>query len=132
MKIEKIYSAPMAGVSDYPFRQMIRLFGNQTLFSDDLRRPATSMKLELEKEIDIEELKIELFGQLADNLHKMYSDKYLSYFREHNFLQNKRVRVVVNNQIFIGEVVGLDDDFCLKIVCRDMVLHIDSGEIEIL
>ena len=105
---------------------------NQTVFSDDLRRPATSMKLELKKEIDIEELKIELFGQLADNLHKMYSDKYLSYFREHNFLQNKRVRVVVNNQIFIGEVVGLDDDFCLKIVCRDMVLHIDSGEIEIL
>ena len=30
----KIYSAPMAGVSDYPFRQMVRLFGNQPLFSE--------------------------------------------------------------------------------------------------
>ena len=30
----QIFSAPMAGVSDYPFRQMIRLFGNQPLFSE--------------------------------------------------------------------------------------------------
>ena len=29
-----VMSAPMAGVSDYPFRQMVRLFGNQTLFSE--------------------------------------------------------------------------------------------------
>lgn len=29
-----VYSAPMAGVSDYPFRQMLRLFGNQVLFSE--------------------------------------------------------------------------------------------------
>jgi len=30
----RLYSAPMAGVSDYPFRQMVRLFGDQPLFSE--------------------------------------------------------------------------------------------------
>ena len=30
----KVISAPMAGVSDYPFRQMVRLFGDQCLFSE--------------------------------------------------------------------------------------------------
>ena len=34
MKTMNICSAPMAGVSDYPFRQMLRLFGNQPLFSE--------------------------------------------------------------------------------------------------
>jgi len=29
-----VYSAPMAGVSDYPFRQILRLFGSQPLFSE--------------------------------------------------------------------------------------------------
>lgn len=29
-----VYSAPMAGVSDYPFRQILRLFGDQLLFSE--------------------------------------------------------------------------------------------------
>ena len=42
------------------------------------------------------------------------------------------MRVVINNQIFIGEVIGIDDNFCLQVLSRDMLLHIDSGEIEIL
>ena len=34
MKKINLYSAPMAGVSDYPFRQMVRKFGSQLLFSE--------------------------------------------------------------------------------------------------
>ena len=59
-------------------------------------------------------------------------DKSLEYFRKHNYLLNKRVKAVVNNQTFIGEVVGIDDSFCLQVVTHGMLLHIDSGEIEIL
>ena len=105
---------------------------NQLEFSDDLRRPATSMRLWLKRKIDIDELKIELFGQIMDHFTKLYVENYLSYFREHNYLQEKRVRVTVNNQVFYGEVIGIGEDFCLKVVSRDMLLHIESGEIEIL
>ena len=54
------------------------------------------------------------------------------FFRKHNYLLNKRVRVMINEEPYIGEVVGIDDSFCLQILSRDMLLHIDSGEIEIL
>ena len=105
---------------------------NQKEFPDGLRRPATSLAVETKQDIDIEELKSRLFSNIVNNLSNLKIDDYLDYFRKHNYLQNKRVRVVINNQTFIGEVIGIDDNFCLQVLSRDMLLHIDSGEIEIL
>ena len=105
---------------------------NQKEFPDDLRRPATSLSLETKQPFDIEELKERLFSNIVNNFSSIKNEEYLEYFRQHNYLQNKRVRVVINNQVFIGEVVGIDDNFCLQVLSRDMLLHIDSGEIEIL
>ena len=105
---------------------------NQKEFPNDLRRPATSLSLEVKQTFDINELKDRLFSNIVNNFSNIKSEDYLDYFRKHNYLQNKRVRVVINNQVFIGEVVGIDDNFCLQVLSRDMLLHIDSGEIEIL
>ena len=105
---------------------------NQKEFPDNLRRPATSLSLEAKQQFDIEELRDRLFSNIVNNFNNIKSNDYLDYFRKHNYLQNKRVRVVINNQVFIGEVVGIDDNFCLQVLSRDMLLHIDSGEIEIL
>ena len=103
---------------------------NQKEFPNDLRRPATSLALELKRDVNVEKLKEKLFSQIVGSLNK--GNNNLDYFREHNYLLNKRVRVLINNEIFIGEVVGIDDSFCLQILSHDMLLHIDSGEIEIL
>lgn len=105
---------------------------NQKGFPSDLRRPATSLINELGKEIDIEEIKTALFNNIAQHYRSLAKDDYLTYFRNHNYLLNKRVKVMVNEQLFIGEVVGIDNDFFLQIKTSDMLLHIDSGEIEIL
>ena len=105
---------------------------NQKEFLLDLRRPATSLYRVLGKEVDIEQLKETLFSQIVNNLSSLKQDAHLKYLREHNYLLSKRVKVDFNNQTFIGEVVGIDDSFCLQILSRDMLLHIDSGEIEIL
>ena len=55
-----VYSAPMAGVSDFPFRQMLRLFGNQPLFSEMISaetlihtHPKTLRMLTFDKEKNI-------------------------------------------------------------------------------
>ena len=90
------------------------------------------MANELNKDINLELLKEELFPKLVNSLSNINKTEFLQYYKNHNYLQNKRVRVVINNQIFIGEVVGVDDNFCLQVLSRDMLLHIDSGEIEIL
>ena len=105
---------------------------NQKEFPDGLRRPATSLSLEIKRNLNIDELKSRLFNSIVNNFINIKLDQYLVYFRDHNYLQNKRVRVLINNEPFIGEVVGIDDNFCLQILSRDMLLHIDSGEIEIL
>ena len=105
---------------------------NQKDFPNNLRRPATSLSLEAKQPFDIEELEERLFSNIVNNFSNIKSEEYLEYFRQHNYLQNRRVRVVINNQVFIGEVVGIDDNFCLQVLSRDMLLHIDSGEIEIL
>ena len=105
---------------------------NQKEFPSNLRRPATSMANELNKDINLEELKETLFPSIVNNFNKLNKDDYLSYFNNHNYLLNKRVKVDINNQTFIGEVVGTDKSFNLQILSRDILLHIDSGEIEIL
>ena len=105
---------------------------NQKEFPDGLRRPATSLFLETKQQFDLDELRDRLFSSIVNNFNNAKSNECLDYFRKHNYLQNKRVRVVINNQVFIGEVVGIDDNFCLQVLSRDMLLHIDSGEIEIL
>ena len=105
---------------------------NQKAFPDGLRRPATSLSLELKNDVNIDELKERLFSNIVNNLTDIKESEYIDYFRKHNYLQNKRVRVVINNEIFVGEVVGIDDSFCLQVLSSDMLLHIDSGEIEIL
>ncbi len=105
---------------------------NQKAFPDGLRRPATSLSLELKNDVNIDELKERLFSNIVNNFTDIKESEYIDYFRKHNYLQNKRVRVVINNEIFVGEVVGIDDSFCLQVLSSDMLLHIDSGEIEIL
>ena len=105
---------------------------NQKEFPSDLRRPATSLSLVLNKEMDIDELKNRLFSNIVNRFNALNIEDYLDYFKNHNYLSNKRVRVSINNQVFIGEVVGIDNSFCLQVLSSDMLLHIDSGEIEIL
>ena len=105
---------------------------NQKEFPDNLRRPASSMANELKKDINLEELKETLFANIVNNFNKLDRETYLSYFNKHNYLLNKRVKVNINQQTFIGEVVGIDKNFNLQILSHDILLHIDSGEIEIL
>ena len=105
---------------------------NQKNFPDSLRRPATSLCLELKQDISVDELKNKLFNQITNALNNLNLEESLKYFREHNYLLGKRVKAMFNNQEFIGEVFGVDDSFCLQIKSRDILLHIDSGEIGIL
>lgn len=105
---------------------------NQKEFPSGLRRPATSLSLSLKEDIDIEDLRNRLFSNIVNSFSNLKTEDYLIYFRNHNYLLNKKVRVSINNQVFIDEVVGIDDSFCLQVLARDMLLHIDSGEIEIL
>ena len=105
---------------------------NQKVFPEGLRRPATSLSLETNKDFNIDEIERKLFSNIVKDISNLNEKDCLDYFRNHNYLLNKRVKVLMNDQPFIGEVIGIDDNFFLQIKTSDMLLHIDSGEIEIL
>ena len=105
---------------------------NQKVFPEGLRRPATSLSLETNKDFNIDEIEQKLFSNIVKDISNLNEKDCLDYFRNHNYLLNKRVKVLINDQPFIGEVIGIDDNFFLQIKTSDMLLHIDSGEIEIL
>lgn len=105
---------------------------NQTSFPSDLRRPATSLLIELNQNIDIKEFKESLFKQIRDSLETLDLKKCLEFFRKHNYLLGKRVSTTVNDDLFIGRVIGIDDNFALKVKNRDYLLYLDSGEIDVL
>ena len=105
---------------------------NQKVFPEGLRRPATSLSLEANKDFNIDEIEQKLFSNIVKDISNLNEKDCLDYFRNHNYLLNKRVKVLMNDQPFIGEVIGIDDNFFLQIKTSDMLLHIDSGEIEIL
>lgn len=105
---------------------------NQKVFPEGLRRPATSLSLETNKDFNIDEIEQKLFSNIVKDISNLNEKDCLDYFRNHNYLLNKRVKVLMNDQPFIGEVIGIDDNFFLQIKTSDMLLHIDSGEIEIL
>ena len=69
-----VFSAPMAGVSDYPFRQILRLFGDQPLFSEMIgvetlvhAHPKTLKMLTFKKEKNIV---VQLVGANPDSMAK--------------------------------------------------------------
>lgn len=101
---------------------------NQKDFPSDLRRPATSMANELNKVIDIKELKKEIFASLTKNLAKCDKDGYLAYINSHNYLLYKAVCANID---ITGTVIGIDNDFALVINHNGKPVHISSGEIEI-
>ena len=105
---------------------------NQEKFPKDLRRPATSLSLELNKEVSVDEFKEELIKRIVKSLENLDTAPYLEYYKKHNYLLFKQVRVLFDEKEFIGQVQGIDNFFNLKVYGRDRMMLIDSGEIEIL
>ena len=104
---------------------------NQKEFPSGLRRPATSMSLELQKDISVDEIKNKLIERIVQSLTHYDESRYLKYYKKHNYLQNKTIRVRYDNRECIGKVAGIDNNFCLAVLCHENLLHIESGEIDI-
>ena len=107
---------------------------NQKLFEGEYRKEPTSLFLELGEEININELKEDVYGTLFQNLihYSSSHDLFLKYFKKHDYLFNKEVKFVFNNNILTGVVKGIDEDFNIVIQSEDKEYHISSGEIELL
>lgn len=107
---------------------------NQKKFLGEYRKEPTSLFLEINKEIDINNFKQDLYLKLFECLLSLniYKDIAFKYFHEHDYLLSKEVGFVFNNVSYRGTVLGIDDDFNILIENDSGVHHISSGEIELL
>ena len=107
---------------------------NQKIFVGEYRKEPTSMFLELNREINIDKLKEDVYDTLFNNLthYSSQKDLLLKYFKNHDYLLNKEVNYVFDNNIHSGIAKGIDEKFNIIIESNDGEQHISSGEISLI
>ena len=98
---------------------------NQTDFKGNYLIEPTSMKKETDKNIDLSDLKDRLYESLMNDL----NSDYLEQIREYDYLKGKTVKAEINNEIKTVRVIGISEDYELKILDGDEETKLHSGEI---
>ncbi len=107
---------------------------NQKIFKGRYRKPPTSLALETGYDINIAELKKDVYKRLFNNLNS-YSSKekeFLDYYYAHDYLIDGEVRFRFDNAVLSGTVKGIDEKFNIIIDSDGEERHISSGEVELL
>ena len=103
---------------------------NQKVFEGEYLRIPTSMCKELNKEIDLNELKLKVFNNLEKNLIKLKEGyDFYTEIKDYDYLKGKEVYAVLNNEEKKINVLGINPDYSLKIKDKENIVDIDSGEI---
>lgn len=103
---------------------------NQDKFIGEYNTTPTSLYLETNKHIDIDELKDKVYRQIEHNFnlvkqgHDFY-DEIIQY----DFLKDKEEYAIINNEKKKVKILGINKDYSLKIEVDNNIMNINSGEI---
>ncbi len=101
---------------------------NQKVFIDSR---ATSMSLKLKKDINQKELKEKIYNRLMEELERLEEGKsnYLSTIRLNNYLKNKEVYAIIDNEKVLSKVIDINDDNSIKVESNNKTYNLFSDEI---
>lgn len=104
---------------------------NSSNFPKDLIHNPTSIFLETNQKQDIEKIKQLVFEKIEKMLFKFKGEKekYLEEIKNNNYLKNKEVYALINNEKVLVKVLDINDDCSLKILYDNQIININSGEI---
>lgn len=102
---------------------------NQNEFIDGLRIAPTSMKLELNEEIDIKKLRKSTYKLFYKNVKNIDSIDYLKIANDSNYLKNKEVSFEYNGTIMNGVAKDINKDNSLTVIFKDKEYMVKSGEV---
>ena len=102
---------------------------NQIEFNGDYLVEPTSIKKALNKDIDLDELKNSIYARLIDNINKISTHNFYNEICEYDYLKNKEVYAEIFNQRQLVNVLGINNDYSLKVKLNDKELNIETGEI---
>lgn len=98
---------------------------NQKEFVGEYLIEPTSMYKELNKEIDLIKLKNKIYKNLLENYNKNIYREILEY----DYLKGKQAKAYINNEIKDISIIGINEDYSLKIKVDNIEKDIYAGEI---
>ena len=103
---------------------------NQKEFDKDLKHPASSLSIILNRDIDIEELKSLIYNQLIENLNKLKrDDDFYDNIVKYDYLKDMEVYADIDNEVKKIKVIGINRDYSLKIKDGNVYRDLFTGEI---
>lgn len=105
---------------------------NQKEFIGDYRVNPTSVCLELNKEININQFKNNIYNSIIYFLNDIMNN--VSYYNEiikYDYLKNKKAYYSINNRKELIKIIGIDEDYSLSLIFNNKHINIDNGEIDI-
>ena len=103
---------------------------NEEDFEGDYLHMPTSMKLELGKEIDLEEFKEKVYRQLSDNIEKLKKGRdFHEEIVVYDYLKGRDVFCEIRGQERQVSVVGINEDYSLRVISQGEVLDLSSSEV---
>lgn len=98
---------------------------NQKEFVGEYLIEPTSMYKELNKEIDLIKLENKIYKNLLENYNKNNYREILEY----DYLKGKQAKAYINNELKDISIIGINEDYSLKIKVDNIEKDIYAGEI---
>lgn len=89
---------------------------------------ATSIEDETDIIIDINEVIGKIVNQIFEDI-KNINSQIIDYYKERLYLKNQIVELNVANQVFLGKIIDINDNFELLVNVEGIIKTINSGEI---
>jgi len=92
---------------------------------------ATSISVEMNKSVEIDEVKNYIYKEFIDSLNQFKNNnfEYLKIVRENNFLKNKKVYFIKDDIQNEGVVLDINNDNSLKIISNNSIINIRTDEV---
>lgn len=101
---------------------------NQKNFKDVFH--ATSMSNELGIDVDLNKFKNDVYEKLIDNFNKLRSGyDYYDEIQEYDYLKDKEVYALINNNKELVRVKGMINDYSLSVLMNGKEYKLFSGEV---
>ena len=103
---------------------------NQIKFDDEYIHEPTSMKSILDHDVNLDDLKSKIYQRLMNDLSNVLSGKdYYSKIKELDYLKDKNVYALINNEKKQVLVKGINKDYTLCVEYENKEFSLNSGEI---
>ncbi len=97
------------------------------VFPEDVK--ASSIYDQVGIQLNKEEVIGKIINQILNDINNINDTNHVIYFKEHMYLLDESVELLLQNRKYVGIVKGINDEFELIVNIKDNIRTVSSGEI---